>query len=187
MKAKVTKIINKQNLEHFQMINWILLSHKFCNNSKMLLSSSWAIFIGAVMFSFSPRANFSSLKYLSFSFLLVFQFILIEYERVLTEKQLYYHKDWEVPIMLYYVLIQQNTVTCFSDSIRNHNAMTSEIRAKDNLWRKLLGEILKGFFVEIYRCPGWNIFQNLINGGCGIRMSWMENFLKINKRRGDVY
>ena len=35
--------------------------------------------------------------------------------------------------MLYYVLIQQNTVTCFSDSIRNYNAMTSEIRAKDNL------------------------------------------------------
>ena len=103
MKTKVTKMINKQNLEHFQMINWILLSHKFCNNSKMLLSSSWAIFIGAVMFSFSPRANFSSLKYLSFSFLLVFQFILIEYERVLTEKQLYYHKDWEVPIMLYYL------------------------------------------------------------------------------------
>ena len=25
-------------------------------------------------------------------------------------------------------------------------------------------------------------FQNLINGGCGIRISWEENFLKINKR-----
>ena len=45
---------------------------------------------------------------------------------------------------------------------------------------------MKGFFVtvEIYRCPGWNIFQNLINGGCGIRMSWVENVLKINKAGG---
>ena len=45
---------------------------------------------------------------------------------------------------------------------------------------------MKGFFVtvEIYRCPGWNIFQNLINGGCGIRMSWVENVLKTNKGEG---
>ena len=63
-------------------------------------------------------------------------------------------------------------------------AMTSEIRTKGNLWRRILGEIFKEFFVtvEIQRCPGWNIFRDLINGGCGIRMSWLENFLKINKR-----
>ena len=52
--------------------------------------------------------------------------------------------------------------------------MTSEIRAKDNPWRKVLGEILKGFSVTIAiseNVPGWNIFRNLINGGCGIRTS----------------
>ena len=32
--------------------------------------------------------------------------------------------------------------------------------------------------------PGWNIFANLINEGCGIRMSCVEYFLKINKRVG---
>ena len=33
----------------------------------------------------------------------------------------------------------------------------------------------------------WNSLPELISGGgVGIRMSWVENFLKINKR-GDVY
>ena len=68
---------NKQNLEHFKLKNWTFFSHKFFNNSKMLLSSSWAIFIRVLVFSSSPRANLSSLKYLCFPFLLVFQFILI--------------------------------------------------------------------------------------------------------------
>ena len=52
------------------MINRRLFIHKFCNNSKMLLSSSWAIFIRALVFSSSPRANFSSSEYLHFSFML---------------------------------------------------------------------------------------------------------------------
>ena len=45
---------------------------------------------------------------------------------------------------------------------------------------------MNGFFatVDIYRRPGWNIFRNLIKGGCGIKMFWVENFLKINKRGG---
>ena len=34
---------------------------------------------------------------------------------------------------LLFVLIQQNTVTLFSYSIRNYNAMTLEIRTKENL------------------------------------------------------
>ena len=70
-----TKVTSKQNLEHFKMINWRSFSHKSFNNPKMLLSSSRAIFIRALVFSFSPTANFSSLKYLYFSFLLVFQFL----------------------------------------------------------------------------------------------------------------
>ena len=45
---------------------------------------------------------------------------------------------------------------------------------------------MNGFFatVDIYRRPGWNIFRNLIKGGCGIKMSWVENFLEINKSGG---
>ena len=46
-------------------------------------------------------------------------------------------------MMLYYLLIQQNTVTFFSDSIKNYNAMTLEFQTKDNLWRTILGEVLK--------------------------------------------
>ena len=77
-KSKIkTKVTSKQNLEHFKMINRRLFIHKFCNNSKMLLSYSWAIFIRALVFSFSPKANFSSFEYLYFSFLLIFRFILI--------------------------------------------------------------------------------------------------------------
>ena len=72
-----TKVISKQNLEHFKMINRRLFVHKFCNNSKMLLSSSWVIFIRALVVSSSPRTNFPSFEYLRFSFLLIFRFILI--------------------------------------------------------------------------------------------------------------
>ena len=36
-----------------------------------------------------------------------------------------------------------------SYAIRNYNPMTSKIRTKDNLWQKILGEILKGFFVTV--------------------------------------
>ena len=64
------------------------------------------------------------------------------------------------------VLIQQNTVMFFSYSIRNYNAMTSEIWTKDNLWRKILGEILKGLFCYC---------QDL-------KMSWLEHFRRFNRR-----
>ena len=50
---------------------------------------------------------------------------------------------------LLFVLIQQNTATFFSYSIRNYNAMTSKIWTKDNLWQKILVEILKRFFVTV--------------------------------------
>ena len=76
---------------------------------------------------------------------------------------------------LLFVLIQQNTVTFFSYSIRNYNAMTSEIWTKDNV-TKMLGEILKGFFVTVSKTGG--------GGGGGIKISWVENFLKINKWGG---
>ena len=87
--------------------------------------------------------------------------------------------------MYQFLLIQQITVTFFPYSIRNYNAMTSEIWTKDNMWQKILGEILKRYFVtvKIYRRPGWNIFRNLINGVWNENVLG-ENFLKINKQRG---
>ena len=33
-------------------------------------------------------------------------------------------------------------------------------------------------------CLAWNLLPELISGEVGIRMSWVENFLKINKRGG---
>ena len=63
------------------------------------------------------------------------------------KKQLYYHKDWEVSIMLYYLFWYNKTF--FSYSVRNYNAMISDIGTKDNLWEKILGEILKGVSVTV--------------------------------------
>ena len=73
-----TKVTSKQNIEHFKMIDQRLFIRKFCNDSTMLLSSYWSIFIRRLVFSSSPRANFSSFQYLSFSFLLIFvRFVFI--------------------------------------------------------------------------------------------------------------
>ena len=82
-----------------------------------------------------------------------------------------------------FLLIQQITVTFFFYSIRNYNAVISEIWMKDNMRQKILGEILKRFFVtvEIYRCPGWNIGWNLLKRVWN-KMSWVESSLKINKQ-----
>ena len=112
-KSKIkTKATSKQNLEHFKMINRILLINKLCNNSKMLLSS-WAIFIRALVFLSSPRANVYLFEYLCFSFVLIFWFILIYYTRVKTEKQLFYNKNREVSIMLYYLFWYNKTESRF--------------------------------------------------------------------------
>ena len=63
-----TKVTSKQNQEHLKMINRRSCIHKFCNNSKMLLSFSWAIFIRALVFSSSPRANYPSFESCVFCF-----------------------------------------------------------------------------------------------------------------------
>ena len=52
-----------------------------------------------------------------------------------------------------YALIQQVSISFDTSNhshvlfylIRNYNAMTSEIWTKDNMWQKILGEILKSF------------------------------------------
>ena len=46
----------------------------------------------------------------------------------------------------------QQVSICFDTVNHSHdttNAMTSEIWMKDNLWRKILGEILKEFFITV--------------------------------------
>ena len=58
----------------------------------------------------------------------------------------------------------------FSYSIRNYNARTSEIWTKDNMLKEFLVTVDGGWWVE----------------GGGVRMSSVENFLKINKWE-DVY
>ena len=54
---------------------------------------------------------------------------------------------------LSFVLIKQITVALFSYAIRNyiqcHDFGNSNKRFIGNLWRKTLGEILKGFFVTV--------------------------------------
>ena len=92
--------MSKENLEHLKMINWRLFIDKFCNNSKMLLSSSWAIFIRALVFSSSPRAIFSSLE-TSFHSYLVY--------KSKNRKTIYYHKDSEVSIMFHYLFWYNKT------------------------------------------------------------------------------
>ena len=50
---------------------------------------------------------------------------------------------------LLFVLIKQITVMFFPYTTKSYNIMASEIRTKDNLWRKVLGKILKEIFVTV--------------------------------------
>ena len=159
------------------MISWRLFSHKFFDNLRMLLSWSWAIFIKALVFSFSPRANFSLLKYLCFSFLPSFSIHSYLAQKSLNRKIIILSirsRSFD------YTLTQQVSISFDTKnhryvlfySIRNYNAKTSEIWTKV-MWQKILGEMLTRFFdtVQIYRCLGWKVFQNLING------VWNKNIL----------
>ena len=87
---------------------------------------------------------------------------------------------------LLFVLIKQNTTIFFSYSTRNYNARTSEIRSKDNLWRKMLGVILKGFFCYCrdLKMSWLEHFPRFLKRGCGIRMSRVKTFIKIVKQGG---
>ena len=58
-KSKIkAKVPFKQSLENFKMINRRLLIPNFSNNSNMLLSSSWAIFIRVLVFVFNKGQLF---------------------------------------------------------------------------------------------------------------------------------
>ena len=124
-KSKIKKVTNKQNIEHFKMINWRLFSHKLFNNWKMLLPSSCAIFIRALVFSFSPRANFffveALVHFVSNSFSIHSHLV----QKSLNKKTIILSQRlWSFNYALLFVLIQQITVTFFSYLIRNYNAMT---------------------------------------------------------------
>ena len=67
--------------------------------------------------------------------------------------------------------------TLFGKTLK-YNAMTSQISLQ-SLNLSWVHRILLCSF-----CLAWNSLPELISGGVGIRMSWVENFLKINKRGG---
>ena len=76
-KSKIkTKVTSKQNLEHFKMINRRLFIHKFCNNSKMLLSLSWAMFMERLCFPFDQGPTFLRLSTCVFRFYYFFDSFL---------------------------------------------------------------------------------------------------------------
>ena len=98
-KSKIkTKVINRR-----------LFVHKFCNNSKMFLSFSWAILIRAFVFSSSPSANvffvWVLVFFVSTSFL-IYSYLVHKSEN---RKKLYCHKDWEVSITLFYLVWYNKT------------------------------------------------------------------------------
>ena len=127
-----TKVANKKNLEHFKMIYRRLFIPKFCNNSQMLLSSSWAIFIRALVFSFSKRAKFSSFEY--FLFFVSTNFLIHSY---LVHKSKNRKKNNYIFKKIEKFQLCFASHSHFSYQIRNCNAMNLEF----NLWWKNLKKI----------------------------------------------
>ena len=104
--------------------------YKFCSNSKMLLSSSWAILTRAFLSSQVPLC-----------FLCLSLFINV----IFSEYSFFHIASWFINSWLHLVEVRFE-----------HEASVT------------------------LRCPGWNLLWNLISGGCGIRMSWVEILCKIN-------
>ena len=99
-----------------KMINRRLFIHKFCSNSKILLSLSWAAFVRVLVFSSSPRANSSSFEYLYFSFQLIFRFGLIR---------------WSIK---YWFILQSKKIT-FQTFFIAENVFTNLLRNKQSSLR----------------------------------------------------
>ena len=110
----------------------------------MLLSSSWAISITALVFSFSTRANFSSFEYLCFFVSTIFLIYSCLVHKSKNRKAIYYHKIEKFQLCFIIFLIQKITVPCISYSIRNYNPMTWEIQKKEvrNKFRKNIKRII---------------------------------------------
>ena len=98
-KSKIkTKVINRR-----------LFVHKFCNNSKMFLTFSWAILIRALVFSSSPSANVFFVWVLVFFVSTSFSIYSYLVHKSENRKKLYCHKDWEVSITLFYLVCYNKT------------------------------------------------------------------------------
>ena len=81
-KSKIkTKVINRR-----------LFVHKFCNNSKMFLTFSWAILIRALVFSSSPSANVFFVWVLVFFVSTSFSIYSYLVHKSENRKKLYCHK-----------------------------------------------------------------------------------------------
>ena len=106
----------------------------------MLLSSSWAISIRALVFSFSKRAKFSSFEY--FLFFVSTNFLIHSY---LVHKSKNRKK---------YIIRKIEKSQLRSYSIRDYNAMTLEIR---NLWQKILGAVNTVNKSKLKTFWGWNV------------------------------
>ena len=63
-----TKVINKQNLKHFKMINRRLFIHKFCNNSKCCCHSPGQHLLERLCFRFHIGPTFLRLSTCVFRF-----------------------------------------------------------------------------------------------------------------------
>ena len=129
------------------MINHRLFIHKFCSNSKMLLSSSWQYLLER-LWPFSPRANFSSFEYLLFLVSTIFSIHTYLVHKSKNKKQLYYRKDWEVSIMFYYLFWYNKTQSC-SFLIQLETTMQGlwKFEQKITCDEKFLKEYWKGFLV----------------------------------------
>ena len=102
-KSKIkTKVPFKQSLEHFKMTNRRLFIPNFSNHSNMLLSSSWAIFIRVLVFVFNKGQLFFVWVLVLFvsTYFSIHSYLVHKTKN--RKKQLHFHKDWEVSIMLYY-------------------------------------------------------------------------------------
>ena len=92
------------------MINWRLFSHKFFNSLKMLLSSSWVVFIRVLVFSFSPKSNFSSLKS---GLLVVFICTSFSIHSYLVQKSLNKNNYIIINIEKFRLCIDTTSINCF--------------------------------------------------------------------------
>ena len=152
-------------------MNWRLFSHRFFNNLKMLLSSSWAILSRAFVFPFSPRVNFSSLKYLCFSFLLVF----LSIHSYLVQKSLSKNNYIIIKTEKFQLCFDTKSIDLFwynkSQSrffLFNYKLQCNDFENLNQRW--YVTKIFRRIIERVFCCP-----RNL-------KTSWMEHCSKFNKQ-----
>ena len=137
------------------MINRTLFIHKFCTNLKMLLSSSWAIFIRALVFSSS------------FALALFHCLLMLVSVSILFSYYVLFHKKLTLPWLgevwtwgwSHYLQTpsEEHPKILRPCSLQDHCKYSEEMRScwvwltlvLVSLWLKIVGETLKGFFVTV--------------------------------------